>query len=175
MSDLQDQVVVPVQLEEADLRRANFWFTVTQPSSKMLPFLFLLPIIGAFWLDGPFLKTVSILAAILGVMALALTVLLAIYFNTKRVFSDLKDFQKRFDYAFSDSGLEASNEKSHSHTNWDDFLKAVESKHSFNLFIQRRFFIVVPKRSIKSSADLDRIREILKKNFGDKAKIQTDG
>ncbi|MCI0524061.1 MAG: YcxB family protein [Acidobacteria bacterium] len=162
---------MPVQLEAADLRRANLWFTANQPSLKIFLLLFALSAIANFLLNQSFLMVVSILAAV----AMLLTIPLAVYFNTKRVFSDLKDFQKRFDYVFSDSGLETNNEKSHSHTSWDGFLKAVESKHSFNLFFQRRFFIVVPKRSINSAADLNRIREILKKNFGDKAKIQTNG
>jgi len=168
MNDLQDQVIVPVQMEEIDLRRANFWFVVNQPSFKGFLILFLLVVIAGFVVN----ESLLIILPALTLATFLLVTPLVVYFNTKRIFSDLKDFQKDVVFTFSDAELESNNERAHGNAGWDSYIKAVESKHSFNLFIQRRLFIVVPKRFIKSSSDLNRVREILKNNFGDKVKLQ---
>jgi len=168
MSDPENKIIVSVQMEEADLRRANLWFALSRRWFPAIVFLYLLCAILCYWVDLIFLAVIFAV----GMVITPLAVLLAIWFNTKRTFSDLKDFQKSLSFTFSEIGLETTGQKAVGQMNWDHILKVVESKHSINLFLQRNFFLVVPKRFIEDPIELNRIREILKNNLGDKARLQ---
>lgn len=169
MSDFQGKIAVSVRMEETDLRRANLWFTLKQRGLLVIIPIYMLGAIFFYWSDFPLLAVLFILSTVLTPFG----IVWGVGHNTRRTFSDLKDSQKNCTYIFSEMGLETVAEKSHGQTSWDNFLKAVESKYSFNLFFQRNLFFVVPKRFIESSADLNHIREILKNNLGDKAELQS--
>ena len=169
MDNFQDKVAVSVRMEETDLRRANLWFTLKQRWLLVVIPIYLLGAIFFYQADFPLVAVLFILSTVLT----PLGIVWGVRHNTRRTFSDLKDSQKNCTYTFSETGLETVAEKSQGQTSWDNFLKVVESKHSFNLFFQRNLFFIVPKRFIGSSAELNRIREILKNSLNDKAELQS--
>jgi hypothetical protein len=176
MNDLDNKVVVPVDIQESDLLRANFGFQYSKWSIKLTigyPFLGL--IYGFFVL--PNVDYTNPASAAMGAAPLLFFVIfpilypLMIWLQTKRGFSNLKDFQKNVQFVFSTDGYDINDEKSSGHLSWDSILSAVETKHSFNLFFHKVLFHVIPKRCIKEQEDIDGLRKILKQSLGDKAKI----
>lgn len=97
---------------------------------------------------------------------------LLIWWQTKRAFSNPKDFQKNVRYTFLASGFDAQDGKSSSSLSWDSVYKAIETKRSFNIFIYKSLFYVVPKRCIQQQEDVAKLRKILKQGLGNKAKVR---
>jgi len=174
MEPLSPRLEIFVDLKLRDLIRANLWFTYSQPSMKVtmiagglsLPLTILLP----FVVDLPsWFKFVPLALIVLhGLMPL-----LVIY-TTKQNFESVKEYQKNVQYIFGRQGYEANDGKSSSEMSWDSIQKAIESRHSFNLFLNRNFFIVIPHRCLKSRDDIVSFRTILRGALGEKASMKTD-
>lgn len=172
----QTKVDAVIDLQLADLLRANYWHFFSKGSIRFLMPLYLLVVVAGtivFFLNG----ASSIWSAFvsLAMILMAVVLIATVYFQTKRNFSDLKEFQKNVRYTFSFDGYEVSDDKSSAHVSWDAILRAVETKHGFNLFFHRMFFHTVPKRCFRQPSDIQAMREILKQNLGVKAKVGSDG
>jgi hypothetical protein len=171
----QAKVDASIDLELADLLRANYWHFFSKWSIRFLMALYLLGAVGAaiaFFLSGgssAWYPLVSLAMILMGVFLIAI-----VYLQTRRNFSDLKEFQKNVRYTFSFDGYDVSDEKSASHVSWDAILRAVETKHSFNLFFHRMFFHVVPKRCFRQPSDIQVMRDILRESLGGRAKVGSE-
>ncbi len=176
MSELDDTVVVLVDIQESDLLRENFWFyyskrfvtlTVIALLIGLMYGLWVLPIIGY---SNP-AEAVTALAPLLLFASFGGSLPVVIWWQTKRGFSNLKDFQKNVRYTFSATGFSVQDGKSSANLSWDSIHKAVETKRSFNIFTHKLLFQVVPKRCIQQQEDIARLRRILKQSLGDKAAV----
>jgi hypothetical protein len=172
MSESNETLSVAVHLRESDIQRANFWFQFSKWSTRLL---FVLPLFGLFLLsqvqiskviENPIMATPLVVLIVFPVLYPAL-----IWFQTKRGFANLQDFQKKVQYNFSAEGYEVNDEKSSARVGWDAILRAVESRHSFHLFFHKSMFHTLPKRCITGPEDLARLRAILKGSLGSKAEV----
>lgn len=171
MNEANEPLVVDVDLRESDLRRANFWFHFGKWSTRLL--LVLMPLTGLLLLwrvevsrmfENPPIATVLIVLIVFPLLYPAI-----IWFQTKRGFGDLQDFQTRIRYAFSAAGYQVSDVKSSSDIDWATVLRAAESKHSFHLFFHRSLFHSIPKRCFDRPEDIAQLRSLLKQWLGSKA------
>lgn len=174
MEPVLPRLEIFVDLKLADLIRANLWFTYSQPAMKFSLVMAVLsvPVSASlpFWADVPswfWLVPIGL------VVLYALTPLLVIY-STKQTYEGVKDFQKNVQYIFGELNYEASDGKSSSIVSWESIQKAVESKHSFNLFISSKLFVVIPRRCLKTRDDVVHFRSILRAALGDKASLKTN-
>jgi hypothetical protein len=169
--DPRTEIFVDLQL--ADVVRANLWFTYSQRSMKFSV---------AMGLVGVLLSTILLGMGIapwwfvfippIVVLLLVITPLV-IWLDARRNFAGVKEFQKHIQYVFSREGYDASSGKSSSHVSWESIHKAIESKHSLNLFLSLRLFIIIPKRCIRTSSDLAELRSILRTALGEKAQMKS--
>lgn len=170
MSEPNETFTVAVQLGESDIQRANFWFQFSKWSTRLF---FVLPLFGLLLLsqvqisrivENPIMATPIVVLIVFPIIYPLL-----IWFQTKRSFANLQDFQKQIQYDFSAEGYEVSDKKSSARVSWDTILRAAESKHSFHLFFHKSIFHTIPKRCITNPEDLGRLRAILKESLGSKA------
>jgi len=175
MTEKFETLVVDVDLQESDLRQANFWFRLGKWSTRLLLILF--PIMGLLLLwrfqfsipvENPLAATV-----VLVLMTFPLLYPAIIWLQTKRGFGNLQAFQRKIKYAFSTDGYNVSDLKSSSQIDWDTILRAAESKHSFHLFFHRSLFHTIPKRCFKRPEDVARLRALLKQALGSTADIDS--
>lgn len=169
-SESNELLVVDVDLKESDLQRANFWFRLGSWSTRFL--LILMPVFGLLllWRIGIATLLESPPAAVLLVFIIfPLLYPLIIWFQTKRGFANLKDFQTNIQYVFSPHGYKVSDLKSSADIDWDTILRAAESKHSFHLFFHKSLFHTVPKRCFKDPQDINLLRAMLRTALGAKA------
>ncbi len=163
-----------VDLKLSDLIRANLWFAYSQRAMKfgLVMACLVLPMSASMplWANVPAWHPLVPLGLVL---FYAFTPLWIIY-ETKRNFESLKDFQKNVQYVFGDDGFEANDGKSSSVISWESIQKAVESGQSFNLFVSRKLFIVIPRRCLKTRDDVSNFRTILLAALGDKASLKTN-
>jgi hypothetical protein len=116
--------------------------------------------------SNPIAATVMVVSVIFPILYPVL-----IWFQTKRGFANLREFQRKVQYQFSSNGYEVKDVKSSAHMDWDVILRAVESKHSFNLFFHKSLFHTVPKRCFRGPEDIARLRTLLKQALGTKATV----
>jgi hypothetical protein len=176
MNELAEKVILLVNCQEQDLLRANFWFLYSKSSTK-LQLILLLPFTALlYWLLSSstqgglvdnFLWFLLALVPLFTVVGLPL----GIWFQTKRNFASLKEFQKNLRYEFSVEGYEVKDEKSSSQISWESIHKVVETKFAFNLFFHKSLFHTVPKRCLQQPHDIERLRKILKEGLGKKAQL----
>jgi hypothetical protein len=173
MTEFSETLVVDVDLKESDLQRASFWFRLGKWSTRLL--LALLLLFGVLLLSQVGLSTVfqNPTTATVFVVLVVFPVLypVIIWFQTKRGFANLQDFQTKIQYVFSSSGYRVSDTKSSADIDWDTIVRAAESKHSFHLFFHRSLFHTIPKRCFNHSGDVERLRAILKQALGTKATV----
>lgn len=174
MEPANPRLEIFVDLKLSDLIRANLWFAYSQRAMKFSVVMACVVVPASasmpLWASVP---------AWHGLVPLGLILLysftpLWIIYETKRNFESLKDFQKNVQYVFGDEGYEASDGKSSSVISWESIQKALESRHSFNLFISRKLFIVIPRRCLKTHDDVLNFRSILLRALGDKASLRNN-
>jgi hypothetical protein len=172
MQKLEPEVDVLVDLQLSDLLRANLWFWYSKPSSKFS--LAVTPILMVLFAVFIFSKELPALYALipLGLLILEAFILLVIIVETKRNYSTVKEFQRKIHYHLKREGYTASDGKSSSNVSWESVLRAVESRKSFNLFLGRTIFAVIPKKFFKTTADVEITRDILKTALGEKAQLR---
>ena len=172
MTAPNEALVVDVDIKESDLQRANFWFRLGKWPIRMI--LLIMPIVGLLVLfrlnfsvmDNPMVVTVLLVSIFIPILYPLL-----LWFQTKRGFANLQEFQRNVQYQFSSTGYDVKDLKSAAHMDWEAIVRAVESKHSFNLFIHKSFFHTVPKRCFKHTEDIARLRTLLKQALGNKATV----
>ncbi len=172
MGESNEPLIVDVDLKESDLQRANFWFRLGWSTRLLLTMLFLAGLL-LLWrfqssnvFENPPAATVLIVLIILPILYPVL-----IWFQTKRSFGNLRDFQTTIQYLFLPDGYTVRDAKSSAAMDWDAILRAAESKHSFHLFFHKSFFHTIPKRCFKRPEDVVRFRSLLKHALGTKATV----
>jgi hypothetical protein len=173
METSEPRVEVVVDMQLSDLVRANLWFTY---SRRAMQFSLLVSCL-LFLAFGVLLVLADVpngFAFIpLGILLLIGITPLTIILNSRRNLGAVKEFQKHVRYIFDADGYEAKDGKSSANVSWESIQKAVESKRSFNLFITRQLFVVIPKRCIKSNSDFLNLRSILQQALREKAKVRS--
>ena len=173
MTERNETLVVNVDLKESDLQLANFWFRLGKWSTRLL--LVLMPLIGLLLLlrvevsrmfENPPVATVLTVLIVFPILYPVI-----IWFQTKRGFGNLQNFQTRLLYAFSADGYKVSDAKSSSDIDWATILRAAESKHSFHLFFHRSLFHTIPKRCFDEPEKIAQLRSLLKQSLGNKATV----
>ena len=175
--DKQSQVRVSIDLRFSDLLRASYWYFFSKWSNRMILAIFVLIGVAsalAYLLGDGASPASNGLFALVTMMVPAL-LLVTVYVQARRNYSNLREFQKDIQYTFASDSYDVRDGKSTSHVSWDSILRAVETESSFNLFFHRTLFYTVPKRCIGSAADMQKVRDILKRNLGDRAKVRSEG
>jgi hypothetical protein len=173
MTERNETLIVNVDLKESDLQRANFWFRLGKWSTRIL--LVLMPLIGLLLLSrvevSKMFENPPVATVVIVLIVFPILYPLIIWFQTKRGFGNLQNFQTRLRYAFSTDGYKVSDVKSSSDIDWATILRAAESKHSFHLFFHRSLFHTIPKRCFDEPEDIVQLRSLLKQSLGTKAKV----
>ena len=173
MSETNEPLIVDIDLKESDLQCANFWFRLGKWSSRL--FLAMLFVAGLLllWRFQPsnLLENLPATAVVIALIIIPILYPLLIWFQTKRGFGNLQDFQTRIQYLFLPTGYTVRDAKSSADMNWDAILRAAESKHSFHLFFHKSFFHTIPKRCFKRPEDISRLRALLIQTLGTKATV----
>ena len=173
MIDSNVLIIVDVDLTEADLQRANFWFTLKGWSNLLM--WAIMPIAGLILLTKVNFSNLSenALAGVGAVIMLGFPpfYLAMIWFRTKQGYANLKDYQTQVHYAFSPTGYKVSDAKCSSDVDWDAILRAEESKYSFHIFVSKTSFHTIPKRCFKQEEDIGRFKHLLKQSLGSKAAL----
>jgi hypothetical protein len=174
MFESNESVTLDIHLQEVDIRRELFWFSFQKNIGHQLRLLGII-VVGVFGLylygvsneDDPYVF-ISI-----GIFSLILLMQpIAVFSQTKKLFSSLKDFQKDFQCKISESSYEIIALKSSSRVDLDSFVQIIETRHAFNFFYHQFVFYVIPKRFLKNDQDLFRMRQILQRSLGDKAHLK---
>jgi YcxB-like protein len=165
---------VDFNLKESDLQHANFWFRFQTRASRVLNVLW--PLLGIAVLILGYVTQSDTLVSVSIVVALTILPVLnaaIIWFQTKRRFRLLQEHQKKLHFAFTTDGYRVEDLKTSGDISWDTVLRAVESKHSFNLFFHPAVFHTIPKRCFANSQDMARLRTLLSQALGSKAVVQS--
>jgi hypothetical protein len=72
-------------------------------------------------------------------------------------------------YVFSDAGMEILGQNKHVELKWGAIVKAAESSNDFFLFVGSSMAHFIPKRFLAGTEQEAQLREILKRNLGEKA------
>ncbi|HWN11315.1 MAG TPA: YcxB family protein [Pyrinomonadaceae bacterium] len=171
----EHEVEVVVDLQASELIRANLWFIFSQRSTVFT----IAAAIGITFLGSAVLY---MLRGELGwyiVLPIAAVVLPAAFpffvvIEALRTHPNAKDFQKQIHYSFYGDHYDVSDGKSSARISWESVLKAVESRDSFNLFMGRTLFVVIPKRCFKAAVDIETLKSILRAALGEKTKLLTN-
>jgi hypothetical protein len=173
MTETNEPLIVDIDLKESDLQRANFWFRLGKWSTRLS--LVMLCVAGLLLLwrfqSSNLLENLPATAAVITLITIPVLYSLLIWFQTKRGFGNLQDFQTTIQYLFSPNGYTVRDAKSSADMAWDAILRAAESKHSFHLFFHKSFFHTIPKRCFKRPEDIVRLRSLLKHALGTKATV----
>ncbi len=169
-----EELVVDVDLTEADLQRAIFWFQLGRWSNRLV--LIVSPCAGLLflWRFGFSSNLFQNTPAVVGLIVLILLPILYLvitWFQTKRGFGNLLPFQTKIQYAFSSHGYKVSDVKSSADIDWEAILRAAESKHSFHIFFHKSLFHTIPRRCFQQPEDIGRLRTLLKQVLGTKATV----
>lgn len=171
----EPQVDVTVDLQASELIRANLWFLFSQRSTVLT---FGAVIVITFLGSGILYLLRGELGWYIGlpVAAVLLTAAFPVFLviETMRNYSTGRDSQNPVHYTFSGDHYDVKDGKSSARVSWESVLKAVESKDSFNLFLGRTLFVVIPKRCFKSAVDIEILRSILRAALREKSKLLTN-
>ena len=173
MTETNEPLIIDIDLKESDLQRANFWFRLGKWSTRLLLAMLFIAGLLLLWrfqssnlFENPPAATVVIVLIIIPILYPLL-----IWFQTKRGFGNLQDFQTKIQYSFSPNGYSVRDIKSYADIDWGAILRAAESKHSFHLFFHKSLFHTIPKRCFKRPEDIVRLRTLLKHVLGTKATV----
>ena len=173
MTERNETLVVNVDLKESDLQLANFWFRLGKWSTRLL--LVLMPLIGLLLLSrveiSKIFENPPVAAVLTVLIVFPILYPVILWFQTKRGFGNLQNFQTRILYAFSADGYKVSDAKSSADIDWATILRAAESKHSFHLFFHRSLFHTIPKRCFDEPGKIAQLRSLLKQSLGNKASV----
>jgi hypothetical protein len=173
MTETNEPLIVDIDLKESDLQRANFWFRFGKWSTRLLLAVLFLAGLLLLWRfrSSNLLENPPAASVVIALLIIPILYPMLIWFQTKRGFGNLQDFQTKIQYSFSPSGYTVRDIKSSADMDWDAILRAAESKHSFHLFFHKTFFHTIPKRCFKHPEDIVRLRDLLKRSLGTKASV----
>ena len=106
MTDLNEPLTVDIDLKESDLQRANFWFGLTGWSNRLTLILITLGGLLLLFRIAPSTVFPNSIALILSLVMLGFLPFYFgfIWFQTKRSFQNLQDFQKKIQFTFTPDG-----------------------------------------------------------------------
>jgi len=165
-------VELDVKLELNDVLQATYWHLFNKRRFGWLigfsVFLLLVTIGVAFLVPdagfGLLFPLVLPLATLL--------IVVAPYFGAKRTMKSNKMAQQVIRYRFSPEGIDAIAPSSAGHVNWDLLLEAIETKHSFLLFISPQLMYTIPKRCFPGGElQMDEFRQLVREQLSEKAKF----
>ena len=167
-----DGVAVETQLLASDYLRLTFWASLRN--------IFVVIIYGA-----NLAAVFSIIPGILSGRAKPLTpfqltfqafILIGLpcilYASSLAAYRKLSPAQRSVRYLFTDDAIETATGVASSTISWVAIQKVVETSTAFYVSSHKNLYQVVPKRSFKDDADLQRFREMAKSKLGKKASVK---
>jgi hypothetical protein len=76
-------------------------------------------------------------------------------------------------YTFSTSGVHSDAELMTCDYRWGSFVSIFESSRSFLLYLSPLFAVVIPKAQVTTPDDVTRLRQLFRRNFRGKLKLQS--
>lgn len=166
-----EEVIVTGKLEEQDFIKANFNFFWGKWQNKLLLLVcFVIVFLGGWLVIMTGIRDVTMNHFYFLVPVLIPVILpLTIWFQSKKTYANLQEFQRNYRYVFTTTGYQVQDEKSSSQMTWESIQKVEETKEAFHLFFRKNLFSIVPKKHIEDSEDLLRLRKIIRQALGPKA------
>lgn len=162
------QPVLRGQFEEADYIAAQFLNRKSRASAVIFAIGVgaVLAVAAWGWWYGFRRETFVLLGALLGgVFGGPLCQRLYIPWKARRVFHQQKSFQRSFEFAWNEDGIEAKNDFGHNRFPWSDILRWREDKRLFVLTLSDAACLMVPKRMFPADAAVAEFRDALLRNI----------
>lgn len=156
-------VELDVKLKKNDYFRAVLWNAYWSSPAKKLSSILLVPYVAIFipalaW----YLMPDSRLLSFLGFASVfLLLVALSYYRRIKRQFTTRRDLQETIHYTFNAEGIQEQSPSSISQTRWTNLYRAVETGHSFLLYIGENQMYVIPKRCFSNGEHINSFKNLL--------------
>ena len=93
------------------------------------------------------------------------------YWAARSLLRSKPDASGPITYEFSSTGGSYSGPNGTGSFNWKAYLKVVETREQFLLYPQKNLAIAVPKRFFQSEDDMQRFRELVRRAFGEQARL----
>jgi hypothetical protein len=171
----QDVIELEVCLELRDYLWANYWFLFRNMWMRLLVGIAFLPL-GAFvylLVCDPAEGSWSALAPVLVLPVSLILLVVGVYFGAKNSLASNKSLQEAIRYRFSAHGIDAVAASSSGHTEWTNFYRAIETRHSFLLFISRNQMYSIPKRCFHDSQQMSAFRTLLGKTLAERVVLES--
>jgi ABC-type transport system involved in cytochrome bd biosynthesis fused ATPase/permease subunit len=107
-------------------------------------------IIGAFMILSYFVKGISILYLVCGIIVI-LYLPWSLYLTAKKQ-SMQESFRKPFHYAFYENGIEVSQDEVHQMQRWEDMIKAVSTSKSIIIYTGKNAASIFPRKDLGEDA-----------------------
>lgn len=172
--DDNDPVVeIVADLGFEDVLRENFRLLVRRARAGIAVYAVLAAALGGAWFSGALPHAAA--AGLLGLLAAAPVLALGgVYWNTRRTFQTSAESpgRRRMGFHFSSEGVGVRVGRTPGWVEWDDITEAVETRGGFLLFLAPGEYYFAPKKSFSGDAQLRTVRELLRRNLGERAKLQ---
>ena len=141
------------------LMRKSFWY------AGQLAFSFVL----IFMLNPQFLSPMAFVV-VGGIFFLYLAVFL--YYSSSKAIRTNAAYKSEIQYAFCESGLEASGPTFSFHHDWGNFQSVIETSRIFLLCPSNSQMLVIPRRSFAGTSQLQAWRQILRTHYHGKLSLK---
>jgi hypothetical protein len=165
-------IELEVQLELRDYLQANYWYLFNRMPFGLLLVLAIVMVPLTCCAVFLFPQYWPGLLTPLVVPVGTLVVFLSVYFGARRSMKSNKALEQMVRYRFSPDGIDTVAPSSSGHVNWDLVFQAVETKHSFLVFIARSLMFVIPKRCFQDGEpQMEDFRQLLREQVAERAKF----
>jgi hypothetical protein len=185
---MNEKIIISFLLTAEDYARALRYI---QRRSFLVRYSFLLPLLVIFgmllflFIRNP-QKTVYVFSRPQGFLPFVLAAIIIIplfyFFNQSKYSSVVK---KRFErqiksspalqtertFVFDEDGMIGQSLLASGEVEWNAFIEAAESEDYFYFFTSPKVAQFIPKRAFESEAEQNRLRELVKRKLGDRAKF----
>jgi hypothetical protein len=98
---------------------------------------------------------------------------LRLHATCRKYIGGLTEAQRRMQYMFYDhsDGFDVSSGASFGHISWRDVLRVVEQRDSFQIYLSKNDFRIIPKRGFHQPGDIARMRAMLSSSTGVKTEL----
>ena len=94
------------------------------------------------------------------------------FLSSRTAFRKLAPAQRSIRYLFTSDTIDTVTGIGSSTVSWLAIQKVVETSRAFYVSSQKNLYQIVPKRSFKSSVDIERLREMARAHLGRRAKVK---
>ncbi len=176
MADNHETVTVEGSFQPADYWRANRFVQNRMPRTWIARIIILvipsIVILSKYRTDpGEWTWWVLLVPAFLVVLLVVVAPLIDRAFLQRRLKSIPSAFHPQ-SYVFSDTGMEITGDDKHVELQWGAIIKAAESRTDFFLYVGSNMAHFIPKKFLTQGSQQFQLREILKRNLGNKAVLQ---